>query len=454
MLKPMARLVSVAALFTAVSTAPAQETVSSRLLKVLKDKGVIDAAEFEELKAVEAEMRHEDRLGDLVDTRIEEMVANVQDAGPSTGYKIGKGFSWTTSDKRFKLTVGGRLQVRFTNDFYKNNPRTDDENEPDFDVPRARVWLAGNAFETYLKYKFQFAIAGDEADSDVGVAGTLPNGNTLNSSGSTSSKNRLSELKDAYFDFAKWSAFKIRGGQFKVPYSRHQMTSSGRQQFVDRGVTNKVFAPGRDVGVMIHGMAGGESSDLFEYYFGAFDGEGENKSNNDKGLMYAARLAVNPFGAVKYTESDTKYHDDFRLALAVNGWVHQDDNHTDSGDDWSIGADLAAFYKGFSALFEIHYREDDVSGGDDVDSLGWLAQLGYFLIPNEFEVALRAAEIDWDDNGLDDSGRREYLIVFGYFWYEHNMKLQLDFGRVEDHEGDTAENVDEWRVRMQFQVIF
>ena len=416
---------------------PAQETVEGRLLKILKEKGVIDSAEYKDLRDLEAQLRRDDNVAALIDTRIEEMISSVQEAGPSTSYQVGKGFTWQTADNRFKLSVGGRLQVRFTNDFYE-----DDENEPDFDVPRARVWLTGNAFESYLKYKFEFDIAGDEADT------TLPNGSTR------SSNNRLAELKDAYFDFAKWSAFSVRGGQFKVPYSRHQLTSSGRQEFVDRGITDGVFAPGRDVGVMVHGKAGGESSDLFEYYFGAFDGEGENRTNNDHGLMYAGRLAVNPLGGVAYTESDTAHSDNFRLALAVNGWVHQDGNHAGAGDDWSIGADIAVFYQSFFAMFELHYRENDVNGGDDVEMDGWIAQLGYFIVPHEFEVALRAASIDWDNNGNNDSGRREYLVVFGYFWHSHNMKMQLDFGRVEDHEGNQNDNVDEWRLRVQFQVIF
>lgn len=426
---------------------PAQETVEGRLLKILKEKGVIDGSEYKDLKELEAQMRREDDLAAQIDTRIEEMVTSVQETAPTTSYQVGKGFTWQTADKRFKLSVGGRLQVRFTADFFDNGANsTNDEDELDFDVPRARVWLQGNVFETYLKYKFQFDIAGDEADTKV----SFPNG----SSPTFSSTNRLTEMKDGYFDFTKWKYFSLRGGQFKVPYSRHQLTSSGKQEFVDRGITDKVFAPGRNVGLMVHGKAGGEASDLFEYYFGAFDGEGENKTNNDEGLMFAGRLAVNPLGGVKYTESDTGHSDDFVLAVAVNGWIHEDDNHTGAGDDWSIGADIAAFYKGFFAMFEIHYRENDVSGGSDVEIIGWIAQLGYFIVPHEFEIAIRASNIDWDNNGSGDSARREYLIVLGYFWHAHNMKIQLDFGRIEDHEGDHDDNVDEWRLRIQFQIIF
>ena len=181
MLKSIVWLRVAMALAVLCVVVPAQETVEGRLLKILKDKGVIDKAEYEDLKELEAQLRRADNVAALIDTRIEEMISGVQDAAPSTGYQVGKGFAWQTADKRFKLNVGGRLQVRFTTDFFD-----DDENEPDFDVRRARVWLDGNVFETYMKYRFQFDISGDEADTetDVTVGGTLPNGNTLTSSGS------------------------------------------------------------------------------------------------------------------------------------------------------------------------------------------------------------------------------------------------------------------------------
>jgi len=424
----------------------AQETVSGQILKVLQEKGVINAEEYADLRVMERRLLHEQDATARLEERVDGMIADLRDADPKVRYKQGQGFRWTTDDGRFRLTIGGRLQVRFTNHFYDENPGTNGENEADFSVPRARLFLDGHAFDKDLKYRMQLAFEGDSADT----VGVYPNGQGFE----WSSSNNLTELKDAYLDYTKWSAFKIRGGQFKVPYSRQWLTASGKQQFVDRAITQQVFSPGRDVGVMIHGSVGGEDEDLLEYYLGTFDGEGGNQTNDDGGLMYAFRLAINPLGRVKYTESDLEQSDRFRFALGFNGWLHEDDNHLDEGDDWSIGGDFAAFYAGFSALFELHHREDHEESDPDVESLGWLAQLGYFVVPHRLEVALRAASIKWDENGNKNSARREYLAVMGYFWYEHDMRVQLDFGRVEDHEGNTADNIDEWRLRMQIHVRF
>ncbi len=435
-----------ALLFLSAGLAAQQpRTVEGRLLEMLRENGVISATQFDELSNIAAEMRAEQDVAVRVENQVAEMIAHLQDKPPVTRYRRGRGWTWETANGKFRLTVGGRLQVRFTNDFWEKNAYTDDENEPDFDVRRARVILRGHAFSKDIKYKLQFDIAGDEADGEIPIAGEFK------------SDNELAELKDAYFQYERWDAFKIRWGQFKVPYSRHFLTSSGALQFVDRSETDKVFTPGRDVGLMVSGEAGGESDDLFEYYLSAFDGDGENRSNNDHGLLFAARLAVNPFGGVAYTESDVKHSDEFRLALAVNGWINQDDNHMDEGDDWSIGGDVAAFWDGFSMLFEIHYSGTDDSdpGADprDEEVLGWLAQLGYFVVPETFEIAVRAANIDWQHNGNGNSARREYLVVMGYFWRDHDLKVQMDFGRIEDHEGD-FEDTDEWRLRLQLQVIF
>ncbi len=438
----------------AVAQSDPPTSVEGRLLQLLRDKGVIDAKEHEELANFERQIREESDIEARLGTRIEELTARLADEGPKTTYKPGKGFGWSTADKKFALNIGGRLQSRFTheeNDDESGNK--DGEGEPNFTVARARLIFEGNAFEEYWKYRFQFDLAGDTARGNVGPL-ALPMGGGSTGTGSFTSGNRLTELKDAYLEFAKWKSFQLRFGQFKVPYSRQEMANVFMSTFVDRAITNRVFATGRESGFMIFGTMGGEKEDLFEYYLGAFNGEGENQNNNDDGLLYAARVAFNPFGAIKYTESDVDHTEDFRVAVAVNAFFHDNDNHSASArfDTWSIGADIAMAWRGFFFTAEFHRREVEQSGSD-LEVTGWHAQLGYFLIPHEFVIALRAAEIDWDESATL-SGQREYLGLLAYYFAEHHLKLQLDFGRVELHEHDHVRNDDEWRARFQATLIF
>lgn len=423
------------------------DTVEGRLLEILRENGVITAHQLDELTEMAKEIRKEKDLANRIDTQIDQMVASLQEEeAPTVQYRKGRGWRFRTGNKKFSLNIKGRIQVRFTHHFWEENPRTNDEEESEFRVRRARLRFQGNAFSKHVKYRVQIDLAGDEADTEL----LLPNGSTPD----FDSDNRLSELKDAFVSYERWDFFKVRFGQFKVPYSRHFITSSARMQFVGRAITDDIFVPGRDIGLMVSGALGGKKDDLFEYYAGVFNGDGENRTNDDEGLMYAGRIAVNPFGEMKYRESDMRKDGEFRMAIGLNAWLHEDDDHSGLKDDWAVGADFAAAWNGFSALFEIHYRENGRRISHDVEVLGWMAQLGYMIVPETFEIALRAAEIDWDYNEQRDSGRREYLVVLGYFWDEHDLKVQLDFGRIEDHQSDHRDNKDEWRVRMQLQIVF
>ena len=414
-----------------------QKTVSSRLLEILLEKGTIDKKEFVELKDLEKTMAEEQDLEAQLEDDIAELVTTIGRESETT-YKPGRGFTWSWDGGRHTLTMGGRAVIRFSYMFPDEG-----ENMPDFDVKAARVWWRGNAFSKDIKYKFQIDIAGDEAEGSGYKA-----------------SNRLTELKDAHVDWTKYKAFRIRAGQFKAPYSRHQLTSSGKQGLVDRSPINGAFAPGRQVGVMIYGDFGSETNEqLFQYFAGVFDGEGENFTNNDTGLMAVGRIVINPFGAFKLSDGDFRRgekREEFLMSVGLNAWWHSDDNKQDPDDpdSWSVGFDVAIAYYGFFLLAEFHHREVDMDLGEE--RTGGFVQLGYsFLVaedpdPEWFEVTARVSHIDYDDSSRTYTD--EYLLGLGYFWQAHLMKLQLDIGRVEAHR-KTSES-DQWIIRIQFQVFF
>lgn len=419
-----------------------EDAVASRLLDILQKKGVISETERSELSALSTELRREADLESSLSDEMDALVNRLSTVDAGTSYAEGKGFKFVSDDGRFSTILGGRLQVRFTYSWFED---TDNQNEPDFSVPRARIWLQGHAFDKNLTYKFQFDIAGDDANTAGG-----------------SSSNRLTEAKDAYFDYKFSDAFRVQAGQFKAPYSRHQLTSSGNLEFVDRAITDREFARGRDVGIMIHGKALGEKGDLLAYMAGAFNGEGENRENgnNDEGLYFAGRVALNLWGAVPYTEADLRSEEGrekFLMAIAVNAFLHMDDNHTGfDNEDWGVGGDVVIMYYGLHFLGEVHYRSTDpgIMGVPDRDRWGLLGQISYAIIAEKLNVGVRVAYLDYDrDGGGAVEDVNEILIVVGYFWHGHNMKLQGDFGRIEENLAAGGDNT-EWRLRIQFQIIF
>ena len=66
----------------------------------------------------------------------------------------------------------------------------------------------------------------------------------------------------------------LRVGQWKRPFSRQQLTSSGKQEFVDRSLTDKAFGAGRDVGMMVHNNF--TRAKGLEWAAGVFNGNGAN----------------------------------------------------------------------------------------------------------------------------------------------------------------------------------
>ena len=97
-------------------------------------------------------------------------------------------------------------------------------------------------------------------------------------------------------------------GQYKVPYSRQRVVSSGNLQFVDRSIANGEFTLDRDVGLDIRAknLFG---VDKLRYYAGVYMGEGHSSyAEGDFGMMHLARMEFLPFGMFKdYSEASLKW---------------------------------------------------------------------------------------------------------------------------------------------------
>ena len=159
------------------------------------------------------------------------------DSWQSTGYK--KGFFIVSPDEKFKLTIQGRIQSRFTHEILEG----DDESA--FSIPRARLTLKGHIYHKDLKYKLE---------TDFGKGAVT--------------------AKDFVIDYAiKPKTFHFRIGQSKRPFSRQQINSSGRLSLVDRAITDKAFGAGRVIGFSFHNNY--EKSPTFEWALGLYNGTGD-----------------------------------------------------------------------------------------------------------------------------------------------------------------------------------
>jgi signal transduction histidine kinase len=328
----------------------------------------------------------------------------------------------TIKSKQAELKLSNRVQIRFT------------ETDPDggggkgsFRIRRAKTKFEGWVYSKDLTYELQLNFADSSPLEDANVTYDFTHGKKL---------------------------FLVKAGRFKVPFGIQELTSSGSQQFVDRSIVSNAFARGRDIGLQLWGTPNGGKID---WRVGVFNGNGRTVSRNDNDdLQVNARLAWQPFGEVRYSESAFEGSDKFLFAIAGNFESNKREiaaagaNPAHQNDQTIVGVDVSAKYKGFSAYAERFERENDRTMGlADFDDEGLAIQVGYFVVPNKLEVALRHATFD-PNKSVANNDRTEQGIALGWFWNKHNHKLQADYRQIED---DARRNKDK-EIRFQYQVIF
>jgi len=366
-------------------------------------------------------------------------------------YKPGKGLSITSDDGDFKMITRLRAQYRYT-------LQSEDELSHGLQLRRARLLFEGNVFGKENSYKFELAVS----PKDIGLKGD----------GSISK----SPLLDWYFNLSHYRDLTIRMGQYKVPYSRQRVVSSGNLQLVDRSIANAEFTLDRDIGLDFR------SKDLwgldrFRYYAGIYMGEGHSSyDEGDLGMMYLGRLEYLPFGLFKdYSEASFQRIQEPKLSIGVAyGYVEDAKRNkgiigsvpTDGGttDTTNLTADLCFRYSGLSIESAIFWRDGVRNPGDATDDAGILLPvesarngLGYYtqagiLLPNSnHELALRYGQVLPLGATTSLSEQSELGIGFNHYIGQHAYKVQGDVFQTWSEEpfseGDT-------QVRVQMQMAY
>ena len=352
--------------------------------------------------------------------------------------KKGTGLTFQTADRNYKLRM--RIRGQFLGEY--NKPKGGDDSLG-FRVRRLRVTWDGNAFASWMKYKFQYEFA------------------------------KGGELKDLKLSFAKNKMFVPVVGQYKVPFGREMLNSSSALQMVGRSIVTDYFTYGRDIGVGAYGLLGGG---MVRYELGAFQAQGVNQSvdSGDKGMIWAGRVQAAVIGgkAGKVKENFAR-----KPALTVGAAVAGID--VEGGRDTNLGRvnkvgrgeDLADG-KITSVTADINYRDPrfnltgeyvgrwanpDAAGATAFD-YGFRAQGGFFLMPKKVELAGRYAMVKFDDVTGDLASELDnvwtYTQGFNYYFSgDHRWKLQLDY-TYQREKPATGAKTNESMVRAQVQAYF
>jgi phosphate-selective porin OprO and OprP len=271
----------------------------------------------------------------------------------------------SSPDGDFRVELGGQIQLDYHAAEEGARTLTGSDLTDRFLTRRIRLDLTGRAFR-WIEFKL-------ESDFTEGVS-----------------------LKDAYLNFRFLPEIALQGGQFKVPFSLEELTSSRFIDFVERSVLNEI-APARDVGAMVQGnLFGG----VVGYALGVFNGSGEDNADNNDGKDIAGRVTLAPFrptdnywlkglqlgGNFTWGDQNTVNSAQGRTSARTGNRFTYFGAHPTRGDRLRFGGDLA-WLVGPAAL-KVEYGEQRNErkkmglGGADLDGIsarGWYVSGTYVL---------------------------------------------------------------------------
>jgi hypothetical protein len=362
-----------------------------------------------------------------------------------------KGLDIRSGDGNYHAHIDWRAQVRFTQSNLGEgvvpNPET---REGEFVVNRARFKMGGHAYRPWLIYYLEFDFV-------------------------------TPALLDLRFTLKPSDAFQFRFGQWKVPYNRERVDSSGKQQFAERSIVNPFFTVDRQQGLLLFGrLWKGKRGDSW-YNVGVNSATGRGGRGSVERPMVLGRWQWNFLKRdLPFSQSDLSYRKPAgSLAVAGATWQGPYTSFSTQG-----GGELPGFpvgnedtYKveqamvetafqgrGFSLQQEYHWKKVEDTVTRRVTELeGGYLEVGYFFhayffhalmdwVPRPLELAVRVAQVDPDAVRGDDIIRE---LGFGANWFfaGHRNKLTFDLSFLDREAANPGER-QETRVRLQWDVSF
>ena len=377
--------------------------------------------ELSELQAV----ANDDWLTDARANEVRNLVADVLadsqmrssllDDGMTAGWS--DGFFLASPDGKFKLEIGGQLQIRWAMN-YKNEP---DRYVSGWEVTRTNLRFKGHVFNRDIQYFIRTDITRDETGLVQGIG----------------------YLKDAWVRFNFRNDFSMRIGQFKSPFMREELVDSSRQLAAERSIMNENLSIERTQGIEFFFSADPTSTLAISLNDGGTDQIGgfnlaQSDPKNTDALANIAEWAVTGrwekliAGRWKqFADFTSPQGDEFGMLFGIAAHAQQNRRGVPSffpnQRDWvAYTTDLSVEWGGANlfASWTHHYLEIP---NLTVNVYGALVQGGVYLTPKwELFGRFEYAWYRFDNNGLDQLA--VFTIGTNYYIEGHALKWTNDLG--------------------------
>jgi phosphate-selective porin OprO/OprP len=349
-------------------------------------------------------------------------------------YKLGKGFTFTSADEKFQLSLGGRMQFRYT--FMDKDSGSDTSQ---FNAQRIRLIAQGYAYSKDFTYKM-------EIDPRV-----------LADSAGTNSRGGL---LDCFINYKVMDELQFLVGQTKVKYGYSMIQADAALMFVDRAPNYTSMVPGYEIGAYAYGKL---FNGFADYAISATNGDGQTNAGATNHNAFTARVALSPLGAMANDEPDLAISKKPLFTVGANYFYNDlntnDDNQSAYGKFWTAnGKDLQNF--GFDAHFkwmgiavqgEVLYSQGKDSADLGKRAMIWYTQAGYMITP-KIGLAVRYSQFDPNRAKTADL-QSEQIGAVSYYFDKHNLKVQADVGNIHKQTGATT-RTDDMQYRVQAQLVF
>lgn len=270
-------------------TATSATTVTNVSAQLTQLEQAIDTMRREQKSIPDAVVRLDQlsaRVGEL-QTEVEAIRAGVaarerpaEGGGGAGGVHTDKGFTWTSDDGFYSLTVGGYVQPQF-NMVLPSGGET--LTQSTLQLRRARVRLEGTAVMPGLRY----AVMADLAQDEV--------------------------LLDYWIDYQLFPNLAVEVGQDKVHLSRNFSIGDSQNDFIERAAAIENLRYDRDIGLWAHGRL---VDDRLSYRAGISNGAGTNQLNDNIDFAGMARVDFALLGTwIPLSGGDREMSDTPRLQI-------------------------------------------------------------------------------------------------------------------------------------------